>query len=326
MTLLSPTVEIYVDGVWTDITAYVLVEDGVTITQGRGDEVGAHVPSTCSFTLNNADGRFTPRNPMSPYFGFIGRNTPCRVTCEGTPRWYGEISAWPQSWSLDENMAWTQVTGSGITRRLIQGPKPLPGPVRRWVSTASNITGYWPMEDGPTATSAASAIGGAAMFSPLGSRPKYAADSTFPTADRLPVLSRGSLQGLTGHTSGRLDAHMYLYYPEEDTNDGIILRLIGTGAYRWEVRYFTANNGSLILRAFDSGGSSLLTSTAITNVNGVPGILSLATVPSGASTVYAMRWTELETAAITVVTASVADPGAALRTSPRHVPWRATSS
>src|SRR5690606_6795862 len=155
--------------------------------------------------------------------------------------WYGEISAWPQTWSEDENMAWTAVQGAGLPRRLTQGPKPLPGPVRRWVATASDISGYWPLEDGSTAVSAASALpGGTAMFSPLGSRPKYAADRTFPTSGPLPVMSRGSLQGLTGHTSGRLDAHMYLYYPEEDTDDGIILRLIGDGAYRWEVRYFTA--------------------------------------------------------------------------------------
>lgn len=76
-------VEVEIDGAWTDITDYVLAE-GVTITRGRADEASAADPSSCSLTLKNNDGRFSPRNPSSPYFGLFGRNTPLRVGV-GTP-------------------------------------------------------------------------------------------------------------------------------------------------------------------------------------------------------------------------------------------------
>jgi hypothetical protein len=35
---------------------------------------------TCSLTLDNNSGKYSSRNPSSPYYGFIGRNTPLRVS------------------------------------------------------------------------------------------------------------------------------------------------------------------------------------------------------------------------------------------------------
>ncbi|WP_326678506.1 hypothetical protein [Streptomyces sp. NBC_01237] len=40
-------------------------------------------PSTLGLTLNNRDGRYSPRNPLSPHFGLLGRNTPIRITVPG---------------------------------------------------------------------------------------------------------------------------------------------------------------------------------------------------------------------------------------------------
>jgi len=67
-------------GSWTDITSYVRGEQQIRITRGRQDEGGSTEPSRCSFTLDNNDHRFTPGNPTGPYYGLIGRNTPCRVS------------------------------------------------------------------------------------------------------------------------------------------------------------------------------------------------------------------------------------------------------
>ncbi|MEU8473767.1 hypothetical protein [Streptomyces hygroscopicus] len=59
----------------------------VTITRGRADEAARTDPARCQLGLNNKDGRYSPRNPMSPYYGLIGRNTPLRVSVAGpTPR------------------------------------------------------------------------------------------------------------------------------------------------------------------------------------------------------------------------------------------------
>lgn len=74
------SVEIFYDGVWNDITCDgVNASNDLVITRGRQDEGTQPGPSTCSLTLNNTDGRYSPRNPNSPLYGKIGRNTPLRV-------------------------------------------------------------------------------------------------------------------------------------------------------------------------------------------------------------------------------------------------------
>jgi hypothetical protein len=72
-------VELQLAGVWTDITGEVRIADGVNIGRGRPAEGTDVDRSTCDLTLNNRDGQFSPRNPTSPYYGLIGRNTPIRV-------------------------------------------------------------------------------------------------------------------------------------------------------------------------------------------------------------------------------------------------------
>lgn len=83
---LDVLVELSVGGVWTDITAYTYLRDPITITRGRQDEATAVDPASCNLKLNNRDGRFSARNPTSPYYGLVGRNTPVRVSVRaGTP-------------------------------------------------------------------------------------------------------------------------------------------------------------------------------------------------------------------------------------------------
>lgn len=65
---------------WTDITQYVYDRDQLSIARGKSSESANAEPSRCTFTVNNRDGRFSPRNPLSPYYGVIGRNTPTRVS------------------------------------------------------------------------------------------------------------------------------------------------------------------------------------------------------------------------------------------------------
>ena len=71
-------VELYLDGVWSDITDDV-DRTGVEITRGRADEASEVEPGTCKFLLTNANGKYSPRNPSSPLYGSIRRNVPVRV-------------------------------------------------------------------------------------------------------------------------------------------------------------------------------------------------------------------------------------------------------
>lgn len=77
----TPKVELNLGGTWTDVTSYVRYSDRISITRGQQNEGSSSLDnSTCSLTLSNSDGRFTPRNPTSPYYGLLGRNTPLRVS------------------------------------------------------------------------------------------------------------------------------------------------------------------------------------------------------------------------------------------------------
>ena len=74
--------ELNLSGTWTDVSGYVYQRSGeqapVTITRGRPDESSQANPSASSWEWNNRDGRFSPKNPLSPYYGALGRNTPVR--------------------------------------------------------------------------------------------------------------------------------------------------------------------------------------------------------------------------------------------------------
>ena len=84
-TPLDVDVELQLGGVWTDITSDVYLRDPIAITRGRADE-GARVdPGKCALVLNNRAGTYTPRNPIGPYYGLIGRNTPVRVSVNTGP-------------------------------------------------------------------------------------------------------------------------------------------------------------------------------------------------------------------------------------------------
>lgn len=75
-------VELYVDSAWEDITPYVYSRDAIDVRRGKSSEGGLVDPSSMSLTLDNRDGRWSPRNPSSPYYGKIGRNTPIRAWVE----------------------------------------------------------------------------------------------------------------------------------------------------------------------------------------------------------------------------------------------------
>ncbi|MFZ3569964.1 LamG-like jellyroll fold domain-containing protein [Streptomyces sp. BH097] len=72
---------------WTDITQCVDVKNqGVAITRGASDELSETQPGTATLTLNNEDGRFTPGNSGSPYYPFVRRNAPIRVSVAVIPQ------------------------------------------------------------------------------------------------------------------------------------------------------------------------------------------------------------------------------------------------
>lgn len=80
MAMTGDHVELRVGTDWIDVTGDVYERDPIAITRGVPDHGTSADPGRCTLTLNNRDGKYSPRNPMSPYYGSIGRNTPLRVS------------------------------------------------------------------------------------------------------------------------------------------------------------------------------------------------------------------------------------------------------
>lgn len=74
------------DGVFEeDITDDVMVRDSqgrIDIVRGRSRESQDVEPGRCSFQLNNREGKYSPRNPLGPYYGQLRRNTKVRVSVD----------------------------------------------------------------------------------------------------------------------------------------------------------------------------------------------------------------------------------------------------
>ena len=100
---------------WQDITSYVRVSEGIFIEGGRHDE-GSQVDTTsCRLTLDNRDGRFSPRNAEGQWYGQLSKNTPLRVRWEADSDAFGAAvsGGWGTS---DTGRNWTTFgTGGTVT-------------------------------------------------------------------------------------------------------------------------------------------------------------------------------------------------------------------
>ena len=139
-------VELFIAAAWVDITADVYVRDLINITRGRGDEQGSAQPSTLTLTLNNRNGKYSPRNPLGTYYGKIGRNTQIRVSVNSGVRFIGEVSSWPGRWDTSGKDAYMPIEAAGILRRLGQWNHTVSG-YRQFLLSTSPVT-YWPCDDG----------------------------------------------------------------------------------------------------------------------------------------------------------------------------------
>ena len=71
---------------WTDVSAYVELAEGITITGGRGDERSTADANQLTLTFDNRDGRFTSGLATGPYHPLlIGR--PIRVRADKPTSW-----------------------------------------------------------------------------------------------------------------------------------------------------------------------------------------------------------------------------------------------
>lgn len=76
-------VHLRIGGVLTDVTDDVRVDEGIRLERGRSGEGAQLSPARAALKIENSDGKYSNRNPLSPYFGQLGRNTEMRVSVAG---------------------------------------------------------------------------------------------------------------------------------------------------------------------------------------------------------------------------------------------------
>lgn len=80
-------VEALIGESWVDLSSRVrgTAAGSIALTVGRADESSRIQTTRATLTLDNADGYLSDRNPLSPYFGLLGRNTQLRISLNEIP-------------------------------------------------------------------------------------------------------------------------------------------------------------------------------------------------------------------------------------------------
>lgn len=88
----------------------------IVIGAGRDDEADEVEAGSFSATMDNRDGRLSPRNILGPYYGEIGRGTPLRTVLDRVTDPFTRTVSGTQSWgSTPEGLAWTLSNSAGGT-------------------------------------------------------------------------------------------------------------------------------------------------------------------------------------------------------------------
>ncbi|MGV1010412.1 MAG: hypothetical protein ACOYBY_17735 [Dermatophilaceae bacterium] len=295
MTTHTVLVEIYYSAAWNDISAYVYQRDAVTVRRGRSTPGQSLEPGQATLTLDNRDGRFSPRNPTSPLYGLIGRNTQLRISMDGNIRFVGEISEWPVTWGAGDDV-YVPIEVSVILRRLGQGASPIQSSLRRAITGNTSIVAYWPCEDGANAKTVASGMDGVQAMTIVGT-PEMGAYSDFVGSAELPSLGTGKFTGkVPVHTNGLNQVRLIMAFPAASTwtTDRPILSASASGTVSyWSLYYETG--GALSLRGYGADDVLTFDSGAVAfDVDGKKLLLAFTLDQNGADIDYEIETYEQE--------------------------------
>ncbi len=109
--------------VWTDVSSYVELAEGIGIDIGRQDEMSVADANSLTLTLDNTDGRFTALRSASPYYPNVKIGRPIRVTATppggtASTRFVGFIDEWPVEWDGSDAYAMAKIKASSRLSRL----------------------------------------------------------------------------------------------------------------------------------------------------------------------------------------------------------------
>ncbi|MFE4548275.1 hypothetical protein [Streptomyces sp. NPDC056785] len=137
---LDARTEFQIGGVWTNLTPYAMTGDVITHTRGRKADGQAVDPASCSVRLRSPGGLFSRRNPRSPYYGLLNRNTPMRVSIASgqqrlvLPDGLGHRASTPSATALNISGSIDVRVEVGLTNWGRAGAREICG---KWISTGT---------------------------------------------------------------------------------------------------------------------------------------------------------------------------------------------
>lgn len=322
-------VELFYDGSWHDLAAAAEVyeRDPIVCLRGDGDESAAPRPAQINATLDNRTQKFNPRDPMSPLWGKVGRNTPARLTVGGVVRNAVQVSSWAPDRSIDytpakflatgRGDAWTEIEGGGLLRSIGQDTEPLRSPFYRSSVRYATSTGYWSGEDGRRTSIISSAGPGG------GDRPAIATSDThdaidgpissdrlFTNGDTDDYMIEGTFApGGSGTTGWEFSWVSKLMAEPTGGNSGTLINWTATGDWYWQVSVLA---GQYRLSVGQVGG--VVNSSTDFSTDGIPPdqwllwICSLTR--SGSTCTWTLRWIdEVGQEGVQTGTFTSSDPG-----------------
>jgi hypothetical protein len=225
------------------------------------------------------------------------RSTKSAITSDRT-RFYGELSSLVPTADLSGVDIYVPVNASGMIRRLTQGASPISSPMYRNFSQYSPA-GYWPLEDGSTATVAGSAVNGgkAAVATAItfGAPPSGLLPGTSTVAQFQDTTSRLQFVTQKATTTGIVSGVFYVRLsalPAAGTKTLFTFYTSGT------CRTITValSSAAWITTLLDGDGNTLATSNVlVTGIDPSKGWIgyNLLLQTSGANVNYSIRWDDV---------------------------------
>ncbi|MYR45093.1 hypothetical protein GTW67_24380, partial [Streptomyces sp. SID5910] len=142
--------EMFIDGAWVDFTKDVYTRSPITHQRGIRNRGTAADPAAVPLTINNKSGKYSPRNPMSPYYGKIGRNTRVRLSLPGDES-YLQLDGTPTGYASTPDTAALDLTKDidlrweGEADWYARGAQMLIG---KWSATAGLRSYHMRLQDG----------------------------------------------------------------------------------------------------------------------------------------------------------------------------------
>ncbi|MFM9643131.1 hypothetical protein [Streptomyces turgidiscabies] len=210
-------------------------------------------------------------------------------------RFVGEVSEWPAEWDVSGKDVYTQVTASGILRRLSQGNSPIKSTLTRRLPTLGPLA-YWPMEDGANATVAHSAVDGVPDMTTSGLT--FAAVDTLAGSSALPTIGSGAL--INGNvpapsstqTSWDVEFCYNLSATTSTYRTMLKINCLGGTVATWYLQVSGSSNARIL--GYDEDGTNVVTKVqAITLNDSSWNRWQFALSVSGGTVTYAATWTNI---------------------------------